>query len=248
MKTQKQTDLILLAKEKIANKVVPMNLSLVSASILMRESTCEFEFKGKLIKLSSTDLDSCVHIIDNFLAKQSGVAIEGKGYIYLVSDGENTKIGATTYNPTKRLNELQAGNAKKLTLVGSYQVERRIATEALLHEIYADKIIRGEWFKLSGQDIVDILNKRMQSSVNNDYRVLTTKQAGEIMSVIWCASLWLDMYRHKIITRLERVIGEPSRWAEFKMHIEKIETNKELMDKFVSEYRAKHPRLQLVQS
>lgn len=122
--------------------------------------------------------------IDGILAKQKRVSLEGKGHIYLVSDGKNTKIGATTYNPTKRLNELQVGNAKKLTLIGSYQVERRIATESLLHKNYQDKNIRGEWFNLSGQDIVDILNNRTQSSVNSKYQVLTAKDVMSISSAV----------------------------------------------------------------
>jgi len=150
--------------------------------------------------------------IDKILAKQNGVVLEGKGYIYLVSDGKNTKIGATTYNPTKRLNELQVGNAKKLTLIGSYQVERRIATESLLHSAYGSKNIRGEWFSLSGQDIVGILSNRMQSSVNSEYQVLTSKDANRI-------SLSIDSLFHE-------------KAKQMKVSLERLDKKLRLCDKY----------------
>lgn len=139
--------------------------------------------------------------VDSMMSKFLGKSLEGKGHIYLVSDGENTKIGATTYNPEKRLNELQVGNAKKLTLIGSYQVGRRIATESLLHASYGAKNIRGEWFKLSGNDVVDILNNRTQSSNNEEYQTLTAYEASSLEYYLWYVQDQWIKYSEKIRLR-----------------------------------------------
>jgi len=157
----------------------------IEFDLFLTSSALEFTLikNGNLTNVIPLSNNPIKHI-DKILAKQNGVALEGKGNIYLVSDGKNTKIGATTYNPTKRLNELQVGNAKKLTLIGSYQVERRIATESMLHDTYQDQNIRGEWFSLSDNDIVDILSKRTESSVNGEYQVLTAKDVDRLSGSI----------------------------------------------------------------
>ena len=193
------------ALAKISNFFASCDIYNMNAKIIREGNDCFF-VSGKLkINIISRSAEDSLLIIDKALAKQNGITLEGKGFIYLVSDGENTKIGATTYNPIKRLNELQVGNAKKLMLIGSYAVERRIATESLLHDKYSKKNIRGEWFGLSGYDIIEIINNRMQSSTNNKYQVLTSRNAQRIEDSL--GTVYSDLYDLKIRLRLSRFIN-----------------------------------------
>ena len=106
--------------------------------------------------------------IEESLANISGHKLDENGCIYLISDGEFTKIGATTYSVGKRLNELQTGNAKHLRLLGHYEVRNKLSTESFLHKTYETHKVRGEWFKLSDQSIFDILSNR--KDVKNKFR------------------------------------------------------------------------------
>ena len=106
--------------------------------------------------------------IEKALANISGHKLDENGCIYLISDGEFTKIGATTYSVGKRLNELQTGNAKHLRLLGHYEVRNKISTESFLHKAYETNKVRGEWFNLSEQSIFDILSNR--KDVQNKFR------------------------------------------------------------------------------
>lgn len=80
-----------------------------------------------------------------------------RGTIYLVTDGQYTKIGATTYNVEKRRNELQVGNPRQLNIIGKYATKNRFIQEQKLHLEYSAKHILGEWFELSDKDIAEIL-------------------------------------------------------------------------------------------
>lgn len=92
-----------------------------------------------------------------------------KGYIYLVSDGLYTKIGATQYNVKKRLNELQVGNVKVLKSLGSYKVQKKLSAEKYLHKAFKHCHVRGEWFDLSQKDISEILTfKHTDPQQNKD--------------------------------------------------------------------------------
>ncbi len=106
--------------------------------------------------------------IEKALANISGHKLDENGCIYLISDGEFTKIGATTYSVGKRLNELQTGNAKHLRLLGHYEVRNKLSTESFLHKAYETNKVRGEWFNLSEQSIFDILSNR--KDVLNKFR------------------------------------------------------------------------------
>jgi len=80
-----------------------------------------------------------------------------RGTIYLISDGEFTKIGMTDGKVEKRLSSLQTGNARELKLLGAYSTKNRFAQEKRLHSIFKDKHVTGEWFKLNKSDIKMIL-------------------------------------------------------------------------------------------
>lgn len=80
-----------------------------------------------------------------------------RGFIYLISDGEFTKIGFTDKKTSIRLGSLQTGNARELKLVGEYATKNRFAEEKRLHNIFKSQHIRGEWFSLTNSDIKMIL-------------------------------------------------------------------------------------------
>lgn len=96
-----------------------------------------------------------------------------KGFIYLVSDGEFTKIGGTSYDVKKRLLELQTGNAKKLKIIGSYKCNYLNITEKLIHNDFKDKKILNEWFKLDDIDCKKILNDKFAFTINEQIKTLS---------------------------------------------------------------------------
>jgi hypothetical protein len=72
-----------------------------------------------------------------------------KSYVYIITNGEDLKVGVS-YDPEKRLKQLQTGNSKKLRIVSKFEVEKRDVFK-MEKEAHA-KIIgfyqkRGEWFK-----------------------------------------------------------------------------------------------------
>lgn len=68
--------------------------------------------------------------------------------LYLISDGDSTKIGISK-NPRKRLAQLQTGHPKKLSLIQEYDVphyyEKRLHKQLWMFRLRGN----GEWFRLS---------------------------------------------------------------------------------------------------
>ena len=79
--------------------------------------------------------------------------------LYLISDGEFTKIGVTTDTTFNRLKTLQTANARKLYCEFSIIVDNATKIERDLHKRYKSKRLMGEWFNLSKRDIKNIKNK-----------------------------------------------------------------------------------------
>ena len=87
------------------------------------------------------------------------------GEVYLVSDGQYTKIGKAV-NPEHRLKGLQTGNPRKLNIIGTIpnyylQLGDSIVLtdiEHCLHDIYRDKQVQLEWYDLTENDINTILS------------------------------------------------------------------------------------------
>lgn len=67
--------------------------------------------------------------------------------IYFICDGDFVKIGISD-NPEKRLSHLQTSNPKKLTLL--YTMDGNETLEKLLHSIFSQYRVRGEWFEYTG--------------------------------------------------------------------------------------------------
>lgn len=73
-----------------------------------------------------------------------------KSYVYIITDGEDYKVGVSD-NPAKRLKQLQTGNPKKLKIVSTFELPKKelafkVEKEAhtKIQSLYEK---RGEWFK-----------------------------------------------------------------------------------------------------
>jgi hypothetical protein len=76
------------------------------------------------------------------------------GWIYLLKGPNNLyKIGYTKRNPIKRIIEYSPKLPFKTKLFISFPALFGIKTEHALHERLENKHIRGEWFKLTHDDI-----------------------------------------------------------------------------------------------
>lgn len=76
--------------------------------------------------------------------------INPKAYVYFITDGQYIKIGKAT-DIKSRLDSMQTGNAKKLTLMYAVPLKSdRAATEVegYLHLVYRFYRVRGEWFNI----------------------------------------------------------------------------------------------------
>lgn len=78
-----------------------------------------------------------------------------EGNVYLMRDNRSGyhKIGFTSGEPTFRESTLQA-EQPDIELI--WHVWKDMAYEAYLHEIFADKRVRGEWFDLDENDLQEI--------------------------------------------------------------------------------------------
>lgn len=80
------------------------------------------------------------------------------GWIYLVeAENKLVKIGMTRRTPSERLEEFVPKLPYKSTLLGTVESDDVVELEACLHRRYADQRVRGEWFRLTVGDVMDIL-------------------------------------------------------------------------------------------
>ena len=79
------------------------------------------------------------------------------GYIYLVKDNDVIKIGKTRDCYLKRINTLKTANIN-IKIISVFYIDNYSALEKDLHNMYNDKRVGGEWFKLTQQDIIFIHN------------------------------------------------------------------------------------------
>ena len=83
------------------------------------------------------------------------------GYVYVIASAahqDRCKVGMTLGPPERRLQQLQTGNASKLSLYDFVRVPDPRATEKTLHERLDDFRIRNsEWFATHPSDAARIL-------------------------------------------------------------------------------------------
>lgn len=85
--------------------------------------------------------------------KKLKVKKKNPGYIYIISDGENFKVGVSN-NPEKRLKTMQTGNSKTLTLEFTDYKNEPYKVEKFVHQRLDEYRGSGEWF--TGCSIRDI--------------------------------------------------------------------------------------------
>lgn len=92
------------------------------------------------------------------IARRSGISIKDSiryGYVYLISSTDgHYKIGRST-DPSRRLKELKPGTILPIDFVLEHQIETNdmSALERRLHIQYADKRHKGEWYRLTEDDV-----------------------------------------------------------------------------------------------
>ena len=77
-------------------------------------------------------------------------------HVYFVTDGVYIKIGVAD-NVEFRMQQLQTGNARKLTLLMNIRYPDRTAAfwgEKEFHDYYADKRLSGEWFDIADDELL----------------------------------------------------------------------------------------------
>jgi len=80
-----------------------------------------------------------------------------KGYIYFAKRGKYTKIGLTTKNPIKRIKQLNNDKYPDATvLLHAFKTNDTIRVENSFHKEFENKRVKGEWFKLTEEDIEEI--------------------------------------------------------------------------------------------
>lgn len=98
--------------------------------------------------------------------------------VYIVKCEEYYKVGKSRAGIKKRIASLQIGNPKPLEVVLLIRSSDIDSLEAKLHNRFANKWLRGEWFKLEQSDI-DYLLKRYDGSVwENPSKQLELKGLG----------------------------------------------------------------------
>lgn len=77
------------------------------------------------------------------------------GYIYLMQCNEYYKIGRSFVDPKGRVIQLQVGNPYIIELVRYDEMECSEFAEYWLHtNVFIDKWVRGEWYKLNKDDLI----------------------------------------------------------------------------------------------
>src|SRR5688572_18714460 len=74
------------------------------------------------------------------------------GYVYIIRLGRHCKIGITK-NMRRRMISIQGSNPEHLEIVHTIPTNNMRRAERQIHEQFASRRIRGEWFDLSDDDI-----------------------------------------------------------------------------------------------
>ncbi len=90
------------------------------------------------------------------------------GYVYLMTNGKEYKIGLTGSEPEKRMKQLQTGNSSKIELVGYVVCKDMEKLESNLHREFSFKRQTGEWFALDDNDLHAIFERFKTESINDD--------------------------------------------------------------------------------
>ena len=90
------------------------------------------------------------------------------GMVYVITDGEYHKVGMSTGDVNKRLKEIQSMNPLELKVLYQQHTSWAHDYEHLIHELFENKRVRGEWFILKPADIQtikDIMDDKIYTRV-----------------------------------------------------------------------------------
>lgn len=79
-------------------------------------------------------------------------------FIYAIGTNDKQKIGFSK-DPSTRLNTLQTSNSEQLEIHYTFEVEEAVVRkfEKHIHKENSHKRLRGEWFDLSKEEVVQML-------------------------------------------------------------------------------------------
>ncbi len=90
------------------------------------------------------------------------------GYVYLMTNGKDYKIGLTASEPQDRQRQLQTGNSEKIDLIAYTICKDMNGLEYKLHKVFTSKRKNGEWFNLDENELNEIFNIFTKESINLD--------------------------------------------------------------------------------
>jgi len=95
----------------------------------------------------------------DFLQKQAKI-VHGSGYVYLVhcEGTDYFKIGVSKRTPRRRLDSMRTGCPLEINMVHTSYCDHYSLVESILHDLYASRHVRGEWFDMTGVDIQEIVD------------------------------------------------------------------------------------------
>jgi hypothetical protein len=103
------------------------------------------------------EVEAALGVIRDFNAQKAG----RQGYVYCITDGEYVKIGYSV-NPSKRVAELQTGNARILRVLGT--LPGTPADERRLHEKYIEHNVLQEWFELDSDLLAEFAQEEEEAT------------------------------------------------------------------------------------
>lgn len=119
--------------------------------------SCEWQYEEKSKFKKTQDLKSNKKIIEKALINSENIQkkiMDMYGYLYVIKLGEYYKIGVTQ-RPEYRLKEFTKLPHELIVIILEY-VENYDKLETQLHKLFFNKKIRGEWFNLNNEDIIQI--------------------------------------------------------------------------------------------
>jgi len=109
------------------------------------------------------------------------------GTIYLIQNGNTTqyKIGITTRDLNRRVAELQTGSPYTLEAV-AYCVSDDFANdEIILHNMFADKRLSGEWFELNDYEVQQVCEYFADVNISRvDFLTVPTTEEAERLQLM----------------------------------------------------------------
>lgn len=108
------------------------------------------------------------------------------GYVYLMTNGRDYKIGLTSSEPEARKRQLQTGSSEQIRLVAYTICKDMNSLENKLHTQFASKRKAGEWFELSEDNLHHIYSVFKQKSISIDMSLIpeiVSKDIDKLMKI-----------------------------------------------------------------